>query len=124
MYIVAIAWGYVVLMMSITEESIVAGVMTFVLYGILPLTIILYIMGTPQRRRNRAAAAEQARLSKAAAAADSAADSDSTGDSTNVATAATPDALPRSASAPGPVDPASPARASNVTTSAPRDPDV
>lgn len=68
MYIVAIAWGYVVLMMSITEESIVAAVMTFVLYGILPLTIILYIMGTPQRKRNRAAAGEQARLAAAEAA--------------------------------------------------------
>ena len=54
MYIVAIAWIYVVFMMSITEESVVAGVMTFALYGILPLTIILYIMGTPQRKRRRA----------------------------------------------------------------------
>lgn len=57
MYIVAIAWIYVVFMMSITEESVVAGVMTFVLYGILPLTIILYIMGTSQRKRRRAALA-------------------------------------------------------------------
>ena len=56
MYIVAIAWIYVVLMMSITEHSVVAGVMTFLLYGVLPLTIILYLMGSPQRRRNRAKA--------------------------------------------------------------------
>ena len=69
MYIVAIAWGYVVLMMSITEESIVAGVMTFVLYGILPLTIILYIMGTPQRKRNRVAREQEARLAAVQAAA-------------------------------------------------------
>ena len=53
MYIVAIAWIYVVLMMSITEDSVVAGVMTFLLYGVLPLTIILYLMGAPQRKRNR-----------------------------------------------------------------------
>jgi hypothetical protein len=53
MYIVAIAWIYVVLMMSITEDSVVAGVMTFLLYGVLPLTIILYLMGTPQRKRDR-----------------------------------------------------------------------
>lgn len=53
MYIVAIAWIYVVLMMSITEDSVVAGVMTFLLYGVLPLTIILYVMGAPQRKRNR-----------------------------------------------------------------------
>ena len=56
MYIVAIAWGYVVLMMAITEESIVAAALTFALYGILPLTIILYIMGSSRRKRKRAAA--------------------------------------------------------------------
>jgi hypothetical protein len=56
MYIVAIAWMYVILMMSITEESVIAGIMTFLLYGVFPLTIILYVMGTPQRKRNRAKA--------------------------------------------------------------------
>jgi hypothetical protein len=53
MYIVAIAWLYVVFMMSITERTAVAGVMTFLLYGVFPLTIVLYLMGTPQRKRNR-----------------------------------------------------------------------
>lgn len=53
MYIVAIAWIYVVFMMAITEHSIVAAVMTFVLYGVFPLSIVLYLMGTPQRKRNR-----------------------------------------------------------------------
>lgn len=53
MYIVAIAWLYVVFMMSITEQSIIAGIMTFLLYGVFPLTIVLYLMGTPQRKRNR-----------------------------------------------------------------------
>lgn len=53
MYIVALAWIYVVFMMSITEQSVVAGIMTFLLYGILPVAIILYVMGAPQRRRNR-----------------------------------------------------------------------
>lgn len=63
MYIVAIAWMYVVLMMSITETSVIAGIMTIVLYGILPLTIVLYIAGAPRRRRRRAAiAASQASL--------------------------------------------------------------
>ena len=55
MYIVAIVWSYVVFMISVTEESVVAGIMTFLLYGVFPLSIILYIMGTPQRRRKRAA---------------------------------------------------------------------
>lgn len=53
MYIVAIAWIYVVLMMSITEPSVIAGIMTFLLYGALPLAIILYLSGTRQRKRNR-----------------------------------------------------------------------
>jgi bacteriorhodopsin len=67
MHIVAIAWIYVVLMMSITEHSVIAGIMTFLLYGVLPLTIILYLMGTPQRKRNRARA-EKLLLEEAAAA--------------------------------------------------------
>ncbi len=53
MLIVAIAWIYVVLMMSLTEHSVVAGIMTFLLYCVLPLTIILYLMGTPQRKRRQ-----------------------------------------------------------------------
>ena len=55
MYIVAIGWLYVVLMMSITETSAVAGVATFLFYGLAPVSIVLYIMGTPGRRRRRKA---------------------------------------------------------------------
>ena len=54
MYIVVIAWVYVVLMMALTEHSVVAGIMTFLMYCVLPLTIILYLMRTPQRKRERA----------------------------------------------------------------------
>jgi biotin transporter BioY len=53
MYIVAIGWMYVILMMSITENSVIAGIMTFIFYGLVPVLIILYLMGTPQRKRNR-----------------------------------------------------------------------
>lgn len=53
MHIIAIGWIYVVFMMSITEHSVVAGVMTFLLYGLLPLSIILYLMNTQQRKRRR-----------------------------------------------------------------------
>jgi small-conductance mechanosensitive channel len=58
--IVAIAWIYVVLMMSIAEHSVIAGIMTFLLYCVLPLTIILYLLATPQRRRQRTAKAAAA----------------------------------------------------------------
>jgi hypothetical protein len=53
MHIAAVGWIYVVLMMSITENSVVAGIMTFFVYGVLPVTIILYITGTGGRRRRR-----------------------------------------------------------------------
>lgn len=63
MHIVVIAWIYVVLMMSIAEHSVVAGIMTFLLYGVLPLTIILYLMGSPSRKRRRQAGQNAAKVS-------------------------------------------------------------
>jgi hypothetical protein len=62
MYIVAIAWIYVVLLMSLTEHSVIAGMMTFLFYCIVPLTIILYLIGTPRRKRTRLAAKNNAEL--------------------------------------------------------------
>jgi len=53
MYIVAIAWLYVTLMMALTEPNIIAGLLTFLFYGLLPCALLLWIIGTPQRRRNR-----------------------------------------------------------------------
>lgn len=53
MYIVAIAWLYVTLMMALTEPNIVAGLLTFLFYGLLPCALPIWIIGTPQRRRNR-----------------------------------------------------------------------
>ena len=43
-YIIAIAWIYVVLLMSATEPSIVAGIMTFIFYCVLPLSLFLYLL--------------------------------------------------------------------------------
>ena len=61
MHIVAIAWVYVVLMMAVAEAlssqgTALGAVFTFVLYGVLPLSVVLYIMGAPARRRARRAA--------------------------------------------------------------------
>ncbi len=58
MYLVAIGWLYVVVMMAVAEAlspqgSLLGAVITFVFYGVLPLAILLYIMGTPARRRAR-----------------------------------------------------------------------
>ena len=55
MYIIAIGWIYVVFMMSITETTVIAGIMTFLLYGVLPVSIIVYVMGTGGRKRKRRA---------------------------------------------------------------------
>jgi biotin transporter BioY len=59
--IVAIGWLYVVLMMSIAEQSVVAGIMTFLLYGVMPVAIILYLMSSPQRKRRRQAEEKERR---------------------------------------------------------------
>jgi hypothetical protein len=59
MYIVAIAWIFVVLMMAITESSVVAGLLTFFWYGVAPMALFLWLVGTPQRRRSSRKAAEE-----------------------------------------------------------------
>jgi len=56
MYIVAIGWIFVTLLMALTEPSLTAGVLSFGCYGLLPLALFLWLLGTPQRRRNRLAA--------------------------------------------------------------------
>lgn len=61
MYLVAIAWIYVVVMMALAEGlspqgSWLGAFFTLLLYGLLPLGIVLYILGTPARRRARRAA--------------------------------------------------------------------
>jgi amino acid permease len=56
MYLIAIGWIYVVLLMSVAEAtsttgSVLGALITFVLYGALPLSLVLYIMRTPARKR-------------------------------------------------------------------------
>ncbi len=58
MHLVALAWIYVVLMMAVVEAlspqgSVLGAFFTFLLYGVLPLSIVLYVMGAPMRRRAR-----------------------------------------------------------------------
>ena len=53
MHIAAVGWMYVVLMMAITEDSVVAGIMTFFFYGVLPTLVIVYIGGSGQSRKRR-----------------------------------------------------------------------
>ncbi|AOS79865.1 MULTISPECIES: hypothetical protein [Hydrogenophaga] len=56
MYLIVIGWMYVVLMMSVAEATnttgtVLGGIVTFFLYGILPVGIVVYVMRAPQRRR-------------------------------------------------------------------------
>ena len=56
MYIVAIAWMFVVVCMAAVEAttaSLPGALVTLVFYGLVPLGLLLWLVGTPQRRRNR-----------------------------------------------------------------------
>lgn len=95
MYLIAIAWIYVVLMMAVAEAmspqgTVLGAVFTFVLYGVAPLALLLYILGTPVRKKARRAqeAAELAALQAAAAPDASAAQADAGGETAGAAVAA------------------------------------
>lgn len=56
MYIIPIAWLYVALMMAVAEATsnigtVLGAVITFVLYGLAPVLLVLYLMGAPARRK-------------------------------------------------------------------------
>ena len=56
--LVVIAWVYVALMMAVAEATssngtLAGAVFTFVLYGALPVALLIYLMGRPARRRAR-----------------------------------------------------------------------
>jgi hypothetical protein len=56
MYIVPIAWLYVTVMMAVAEATnttgtVLGGIVTFVLYGLLPVGLVIYLMGAPARGR-------------------------------------------------------------------------
>ena len=56
MYLVVIAWIYVVLMMSVAEATnstgtLLGAIITFVLYGVAPVALVVYLMGAPSRSK-------------------------------------------------------------------------
>ena len=56
MYLVVIAWIYVVLMMSVAEATnsngtLLGAIITFFLYGVAPVALVIYLMRTPARRQ-------------------------------------------------------------------------
>jgi len=65
MYLLAIAWLYVTVLMALAEATAPNGTLlgaciTFVFYGLLPLSVLLYIAATPARKRARRMREEQA----------------------------------------------------------------
>lgn len=59
MLLVTVAWLYVALMMAVAEATsphgtVLGAVFGFIGYGLLPLSLLLYVMGTPLRKRARA----------------------------------------------------------------------
>lgn len=65
MHIVAIAWLFVAVLMAAAEAtssqgSLLGAFFTLLLYGLLPVAIVVYILGTPARRRARRAAEARA----------------------------------------------------------------
>lgn len=70
MLLIAIAWLYVAVMMALAEATHPQGTLlgaffTLLLYGIGPIAIVTYLLGTPLRRRAR----KQAEAAEAASAA-------------------------------------------------------
>jgi hypothetical protein len=67
MILVAVAWIYVVVMVAVVEATdsqgtVLGAIVTFLLYGLLPLGIVMYLMLSPARRRRRLAEASTAAL--------------------------------------------------------------
>ncbi len=60
LYLVALAWIYVVLLMALAEVfspqgTLLGALFTVLVWGVLPLSIVLYILATPARRKARQA---------------------------------------------------------------------
>ena len=67
MYLVVIAWVYVALMVAVAEAAssngtLLGAAFTFLMWGVLPLSIVVYLMRAPGRRRARRAAESAAAL--------------------------------------------------------------
>jgi hypothetical protein len=60
LYLVALAWMYVVLMVAVAEAfspqgTVIGALFTVLGWGVIPLSVVLYILATPSRRAARKA---------------------------------------------------------------------
>lgn len=54
MYIIAIGWLYVTVLVAANEPSVIAGIISFLFYGLLPCGLLLWMSGSKVRRQRRA----------------------------------------------------------------------
>ncbi|WP_047195173.1 hypothetical protein [Caldimonas brevitalea] len=74
MYLIAITWLYVALMMAVAEATnsqgtVLGAIFTFLLYGLGPVALVVYLLGTPRRKALRRARESQGKAANAASAA-------------------------------------------------------
>lgn len=55
-HLIVIGWLYVAVMMAVAEATnttgtVMGAIFTFLLYGLAPVALVVYLMGTPARRR-------------------------------------------------------------------------
>ncbi|WP_374320672.1 hypothetical protein [Aquabacterium sp.] len=60
MWIIAIGWMFVVVIAALVEAfgtpgSVLGGIVTLLFYGVVPLGLLMYVLGTPLRRKARLA---------------------------------------------------------------------
>lgn len=63
MYLIILAWLYITLLMALveafsTQGTVMGAIITFLLYGLVPMSLVAYLMGTPLRRKARHQAEE------------------------------------------------------------------
>ena len=64
MHLIVVGWLYVAVMMAVAEANhpngtLVGAVFTFLLYGVAPVALIVYLLGHKDRRRARARREQQ-----------------------------------------------------------------
>jgi hypothetical protein len=72
-YIVVIGWLYVALMMAVAEATntngtVLGAIFTFLLYGVGPVALVVYILSTPARKKAIKAREQAEREAQQAAA--------------------------------------------------------
>ncbi len=59
MYIVAIGWAYVILMMAATSSSVGKALAIVVFLGAIPLALFVYVADRPRRRHRSVSVADE-----------------------------------------------------------------